>query len=406
MVAVPSWHRNQAALMVASFVGFTGFTLVMPFLALHFQALGTTHVGEVAVWTGITLGVTPLVAALCGPLWGRIGDRFGNKVLIQRSLSSFVLVMVLMAIASEAWHLFALRAVQGLVAGYGALAIAMAARSAPREKMATAIGWVQTSQRLAPAFGPVIGGLLSPVVGLRNTFFVAAAAYALAFVLFTALYRDPRDDRAGASSSIPVAFSSILAFENFLLLMLVIFGLQMVDRSLAPVLLLHLTELGYEPTTATRLVGVLFSMLALSGAAGNQLASAALRRASAQVVITAACVGGGLALAFFAASATTWVLIATLSVVGIAVGIATTAAFTAAGAVIPPAAHGASFGFLTGASLVGSATGSAVSGLVAAQNMRVVFVAGVVVLMGLAMVVRRVMADSGPLEPTAPVDEY
>ncbi|HEY6506508.1 MAG TPA: MFS transporter, partial [Vicinamibacterales bacterium] len=238
-VAVPSWHRNQAALMVASFVGFTGFTLVMPFLALHFQALGTTDVGAVAVWTGITLGVTPLVAAVCGPLWGRIGDRFGNKILIQRSLSSFVLVMVLMAIATEAWHLFALRAVQGLVAGYGALAIAMAARSAPREKMATAIGWVQTSQRLAPAFGPVVGGLLSPVVGLRNTFFVAAAVYALAFVLFTALYRDPRGHRAGTASSAPVAFSSILAFENFLLLMLVIFGLQMVDRSLAPVLLLH-----------------------------------------------------------------------------------------------------------------------------------------------------------------------
>jgi hypothetical protein len=35
---VHDWRRNQAALMVASFVGFTGFTLVMPFLALRFQA--------------------------------------------------------------------------------------------------------------------------------------------------------------------------------------------------------------------------------------------------------------------------------------------------------------------------------------------------------------------------------
>ena len=177
--------------MVASFVGFTGFTLVMPFLALHFQALGETDVGTVAVWTGVTLGVTPLVAALCAPLWGRVGDRFGNKILVQRSLSSFVLVMGLMAVATQAWQLFALRAVQGLVAGYGALAIAMAARSAPREKMASAIGWVQTAQRVAPAFGPVVGGLLSPVVGLRNTFLVAALVYALAFVLFSYLYREP-----------------------------------------------------------------------------------------------------------------------------------------------------------------------------------------------------------------------
>ena len=35
----------------------------------------------------------------------------------------------------------------------------------------------------------------------------------------------------------------MLAFENFLLLMLVIFALQVVDRSFGPVLLLHVTQL-------------------------------------------------------------------------------------------------------------------------------------------------------------------
>jgi MFS family permease len=401
-----SWHRNQAALMVASFVGFTGFTLVMPFLALHFQALGETDVGTVAVWTGVTLGVTPLVAALCAPLWGRIGDRFGNKILVQRSLASFVLVMGLMAVATQSWQLFALRAVQGLVAGYGALAIAMAARSAPREKMASAIGWVQTAQRVAPAFGPVVGGLLSPIVGLRNTFLVAALVYALAFVLFSYLYRDPPSPAVAHKGMAPVAFSNILAFENFLLLMIVIFGLQMVDRSLAPVMLLHLEALGYDPTAATRLVGVLFSLLALSGAAGNQLAAAALARASARVVITAGALVAAAALAWFASTDDQWALIVAITILGAGLGVATTSAFTAAGTVIPVEAHGVSFGFLTGASLIGSAAGAMIAGLVAAQSMRVVFVAGVLVLAGLAIVVRRVMADSGRLEPGAPVDEY
>ena len=392
--------------MVASFVGFIGFTLVMPFLALHFQALGETDIGTVAVWTGLTLGVTPFVAALCAPLWGRVGDRFGNKILVQRSLSSFVVVMGLMAVATQAWQLFALRAVQGLVAGYGALAIAMAARSAPREKMATAIGWVQTAQRVAPAVGPVVGGLLSPIVGLRNTFLVAALVYALAFVLFSYLYREPPAPAVTRTGTAPVAFSNILAFENFLLLMIVIFGLQMVDRSLGPVLLLHLEALGYDATAATRLVGVLFSLLALSGALGNQLAASALERATARVVITASALLGAAALAIFAGSANQWVLVVTMAIVGVNLGVATTAAFTAAGAVIPVEAHGASFGFLTGASLIGSAAGAVIAGLVAAQSMRVVFVAGVFVLAGLAIVVRRVMADSGQLEPVAPVDEY
>ena len=53
------------------------------------------------------------VTALCAPLWGRVGDRFGSKILVQRSLVSFVVVMALMAFVTAPWHLFALRALQG-----------------------------------------------------------------------------------------------------------------------------------------------------------------------------------------------------------------------------------------------------------------------------------------------------
>ena len=73
------WSRNQFAITAATFVGFTGFTLVMPFLALYFQQLGVTGTDDVALWTGITLGVTPAITAMCAPFWGRIGDRYGNK---------------------------------------------------------------------------------------------------------------------------------------------------------------------------------------------------------------------------------------------------------------------------------------------------------------------------------------
>ncbi len=149
-----NWRRNQIAVVAATFVGFTGFTLVMPFLSAYIQELGVTDTGEVALWTGITLGITPAIVALCAPLWGRVADRFGNKLLVQRSLFSCVVVMALMAKATEPWQLFALRAAQGLLAGYGPLTLTMAARSAPPEQMASAIGAVQTAQRFGPAIGP------------------------------------------------------------------------------------------------------------------------------------------------------------------------------------------------------------------------------------------------------------
>jgi DHA1 family multidrug resistance protein-like MFS transporter len=374
-----------------------GFTLVMPFLALRFQALGVQETRAVALWTGVTLGVTPAVAAACAPLWGRVGDRFGNKLLVQRSLFFCVLVMALMGLASAPWQLLVLRALQGLVAGYGPLTIAMAAESAPREKMAHAIGLVQTSQRVAPAVGPVVGGVLAQGVGLRNAFFVAAGVYGLAFALVSVLYRETPQTAREAQVRVHAPIGEILSIPNLMLLMGVIFGVQMVERSLGPVLLLHVESLGFA--RAALIVGVLFSLLSLAGAAGHQIAAVALGRAPARRVIAMAIVGAALGLAWFTASSAAWALMAGILAVGIGVGVAMTAAFTAAGASIPRHVHSTSFGLLTGASLTGTAMGPVLGGLVAAHSISGVFVLGVVVLGGLAFTVRRLMAEPRRAEP-------
>ena len=175
----------------ASFMGFTGFTLVMPFLPLYIQQLGVEDVGEIALWAGLSLGVTPAVTAVLSPFWGRLADRFGRKIMVERSLISFVVVMSAMAFVTHAWQVFALRAIQGVFAGYGGLTLAMAAESAPRDRMARAIGLVQTAQRLGPALGPVIGGAVAEMVGIRRAFFVTAGFYALALAVVLLLYSDP-----------------------------------------------------------------------------------------------------------------------------------------------------------------------------------------------------------------------
>ncbi len=398
-----TWRRNQFAVTAASFVGFTGFTLVMPFLPLYIRQLGVTDVGEIALWTGVTLGVTPALTALCSPFWGRVADRFGHKLMVERALLSFVVVMAAMAYVTRAWHLLALRAALGLFAGYGALTLSMAARSVPRERMAQAIGTVQTAQRLGPALGPVIGGTLAPLVGLRNAFLVAAGFYALAFCVVLLLYQEPRpaggprDDRGAR-----VSFRSILAFENFLLLMLVIFGLQFVDRSFGPVLPLYVGNLGVPREQVPIVSGILFSVLAFAGAAGNQLAGRLLRSMSSRAVIAAAALVGAAALALFAVRPPLWALMAAMAVFGTCIGAASTSAYTAAGAVIPANVHATGFSVLTSASLAGLALSPVVAGLVAAQSIRVVFIGGAAMLLVLALVVRRLMVDRQPATEAAP----
>ena len=96
-----SWRKNLFAVTAATFIGFTGFTLVMPFLPLYFQQLGVSDVGDIALWSGLSLGVTPAVTALMAPFWGRLADRVGRKIMIERSLASFVIVMAAMAFVTR-----------------------------------------------------------------------------------------------------------------------------------------------------------------------------------------------------------------------------------------------------------------------------------------------------------------
>jgi MFS transporter, DHA1 family, multidrug resistance protein len=383
-------------------VGFTGFTLVMPFLPLYFRELGVTDTGDIALWTGVTLGVSPAIAALTAPLWGRVGDRFGSKLLVQRSLISFIAVMIAMAYVTRAWHLFALRAIQGFFAGYGPLTLSMAALSAPRDKVATAIGTVQTAQRMGPTLGPVIGGILAPVVGLRNAFLVASGFYVVALILLTFLFHEPPRQRTRRQDGSKMSFTSILAFENFMLVMFLIFGLQLVDRSFGPVLPLYLGEIGFAPDRVPLIAGILFSILAFTGALGNQLSSRLLRRHSPRVVVAWSVLVGAAALALFTASDGIAALAVSLAIVGLCIGTSITTAYAAGNAVIPPEVHATAFGFLTGAALIGIALSPVLSGLVAARSIRAVFIVGIVALVVLAIVVRKVMVERNPPVESAP----
>lgn len=401
-----SWRRNQFAVTAASFLGFTGFTLVMPFLPLYISQLGVSDVGEIAAWTGFSLGVTPALTAVLSPVWGKVADRYGRKLMVERSLASFVFVMAAMAFVTRPWHVLALRAVQGFFAGYGSLTLTMAAESAPREKMALAIGLVQTAQRLGPALGPVIGAVIAGLVGLRSTFFVTAGFYACAFFLVLFTYREPSTIKARTAENAVdrVSFRNVLAFQNFILLMTVIFGLQFVDRSFGPILPLYVEASGVPRERVPLVAGILFSVLAGAGAIGHHWCGRLLRVRTARRVIAGGTLMAALAVGVFGTWAPLPLLAVSSAVFGLGLGAAMTAAFTAAGSVLPAGAHGTGFGFLTGAWLAGLALSPVISGLLGAFSLRSVFFLDAAALILLAWVVRSVMVEASTTT-TAPSAE-
>ena len=400
------WRQNLFAVTAASFIGFTGFTLVMPFLPIYLQQLGVIDVGEIALWSGLCLGVTPAVTALMSPLWGKVADRFGRKILVERSLASFVIVMAALAFVTKAWHVFALRVIQGLFAGYGAMSITMAADSAPKERTAYAIGVVQTAQRLGPALGPVIGGTVAQIVGIRRAFFVTSAFYFVALVIVFFMYKERHPEPASQERKDQrVTFRSILAFENFILLILVVFGLQFVDRSFGPVLPLYIAQLGTPVETVPIVSGVLFSIGAGAAAVGNHLCGALLRTASARVVIAGAGAAASVGTLIYVFAENVGLLVLGTALFGVAIGVATTAAYTAASTIMPASARGTGFGLLTTGSLTGLAISPVVSGLLGSISIRTVFLLDTIFLVVLAGLVRRLMVTAPLTATSAPATE-
>jgi len=400
-----SSRRNVYTAAAANGIGFAGFTIAMPFLPLYIRELGVQDVSDIALWTGLTLGATPAITAFSAPLWGRVGDRFGSKVLVLRSLSAFVLVKAAMGLVSAPWQLLALRALLGVFAGYGSLTVSMAAESVPRERMADAIGIVQIAQRLGPAIGPLIGGLLAPMVGLRSAFFVASGFYAVAVVLITTLYVEPEKQRIQTSSrSLRSVLGELIRTPGFPMVFAVILGLQLVDRSFTPILPLYVEKLGLPAGDVPWVSGVLFAVAAFSAAYGHHIATPLVERHPMHALVAATALVTAAGLGLLVAIPSVWVFGLALAVSGVAIGVGMTAAYSLGGRLLPPDAHATGFGVMTTAWLGGLAVSPIVAGFISGPALALVFDADIVLLLILAAAAWRWMRPAPTLQLRAASD--
>ncbi len=383
---IPDWRRNQFAVTVATFIGFTGFTLAMPFLPLYFEQLGVHGTSALAIWSGLSLGITPAITAAMAPVWSRIAERHGRKLMVERSRGAFVIVMAALAAVRAPWQVIALRALLGLFAGYGPIALTMAAESAPHEHMAVAIGWVQTAQRLGPTVGPVVGGVLAAWVGLRATFLIASLLYIGAVLLVFFGYREQGlRTPAAHDESGPPTWSVVRAMPHFFLFLGVIFGLQLVDRSFGPVLPLFLGEIGTPPDHLAFLSGAMFTITAGAAALGHHVTSRLLQRWPSSVVVASAAAGAAVGSVMLGLGPSVGLLLLAAAIFGAGIGVATTAVYTAAGRAASVSVRGVLFGYLTTGYLVALAVSPVVSGFIGARSMRAVFFvdgAGLAVMAG------------------------
>jgi DHA1 family multidrug resistance protein-like MFS transporter len=211
------WRRNVWALTLTVFVAFVGFQFFSPFLPLYVRELGVSDPGRIALWSGGLAAVTPAVSGLLAPLFGRLADRFGRKLMLVRSLAGFIVIIAAMGLVTSVEQLFVARVVQGLFAGFTPMAMALASVSAPRERVSASIGMVQSAQLLSVAVGPAVGGYIASHFGIRYAFFVTAALCAVALLALILLFHEvgPGDPASRRVALPRLALSQVFRYPHF-----------------------------------------------------------------------------------------------------------------------------------------------------------------------------------------------
>ena len=431
-MSLPPWRRNQIAVTVAAVLVFAGFTLVLPFLPYYVEAVGVRG-RAVNVWSGVLLSVAPLLAALMAPVWGRLADRYGMKIMVQRTTLTMVIHWILMAFAQNVTHLLALRIFLGLFSGFATMSVALVTLGAPPEKTGSLVGTLQASQILAASAGPFFGGLLYETIGLRATCFVTALFCLAGFALISFSYDDrdvspspaprsgPGSPRAtgilarpfspsrtrGSMDPDRIPLRSIAALPGFAAIAAVLFFATVISRSFGLVTPIVVQQFMTGAGGVGLLAGIAVSSGSLAEALSAMVQGRMSGRMSPQVLIFMGLLLASVAVLPMILARGVLAFTALRTLQGLVAGGTLTLGYTMAGRIIPESARATGYGLLSSAAMMGGAFGPVLAGLISyGFGMQWVFAAASVGYAGLAMValagVRRDIGRAGEPPASAP----
>lgn len=141
------------------FISMGAMEMSGPFWPIQIKALspsdGVFALASVAVYVGPVIGMS-----LTSTLWGRIGDRYGNRLMMVRALGGLAVTQLLVAVAQDVWAIMALRVLQGACAGYIAPAQAYGVQITGGKDRASLFAWLQVATNVGSLGGAVLGGLI------------------------------------------------------------------------------------------------------------------------------------------------------------------------------------------------------------------------------------------------------
>jgi MFS family permease len=376
------WRRNLLVCVFGSFTTIVAMTLLLPFLPLYVEELGVKSHAAIVQWSGVAYGATFLSAAFTAPLWGKLGDRYGRKLMLIRASLGMAIAMSLIGMAHNVWQLVALRLLAGLLGGYASGSTMLVATQTPKDRCGWALGILSSGIMAGNLAGPLIGGSLPPLIGVRATFFAAGGFIFIAFLATTFLLKENPRRTTKKKENQHVDWHAI-PDRRPLIAMLVTGALLMVaNMSIEPIITVFVAQL-VELRQVTFVAGLVMSAAALGSIlSASRLGKLADRIGHWNVIVGCLAVASLLLIpqAFVTAG---WQLIALRFLMGMALGGLLPCVASVIRLNVPPGVAGKMLGYSTSSQYTGQVLGPLLGGFVGGHfGMRAVFLGTCVLMAG------------------------
>ncbi|MFB5084402.1 MFS transporter [Symbiobacterium thermophilum] len=236
------WRRNVAVLWIAVFIAASAWTMVMPFMPVFLsEDLGVG--AGVTVWAGLLGAVNSGFSALTAPIWGALGDRWGRKAMMVRAGIFLGSAYVLMAFVRNPYELLGVRVMIGALTGFIPTATALVATTTPERHMGQALSLVATGNQAGSILGPMLGGFLADLIGIRNTMALSGVAVFAATLLVVFAVREQFQRPARQPAHFLSDMRQVLQGGPLIVVLAMSLLLQMSQSAMEPVLIPHIRQL-------------------------------------------------------------------------------------------------------------------------------------------------------------------
>ncbi|ELR7023116.1 MFS transporter [Campylobacter coli] len=219
-----NFNRTLLVCWFGVFTTSMGLSQIAPILPFYIKELGHVDTSEIAFYSGLAFGITPLFMAVFSPLWAFLGAKYGYKNMLLRASFGMSVLTLWLSFAHSALEVVFVRGLTGIISGFTSAAVVFIAVIAPKEKVAYALGTLSTASISGSLLGPLFGGFVAEFFSISTVFDMVAFLIACSFVTIYFFIHERKIQKEAKKNTQKVKENKTLIIVLFITTFVIQFG--------------------------------------------------------------------------------------------------------------------------------------------------------------------------------------